>query len=157
MENRRKPVEFYGFFTIQKGTGWSVFLVPSMHTDVDPFTLLQAIIQPSDHVEIGKKWVPNFSGELRADCILHVVIKQCLCQKLIWECYVGIWLSNNKGLSRPLAATMTSMGSLETSSRVWSCSTLRNGVNDVVEKAQKLEVEEVELMKKIQDRGSSCP
>ena len=62
-----------------------------------------------------------------------------------------------KGLSSPLAATMTSMGSLETPSRIWSCSTLRDGVNDVVEKAQQLEVEEAELMKKIQDRGSSYP
>ena len=42
------------------------------------------------------------------------------------------------------------------SSRVWSCSTLRDGVDDVVSKQKQLEEEELELQRQIQDWGNSC-
>ena len=43
------------------------------------------------------------------------------------------------------------MSIAETSSRIWSCSTLRDGMEDVVHKQKELEDEENELQRQIED------
>ena len=43
--------------------------------------------------------------------------------------------------------------SVSTSSRVWSCATLRDGVDDVAAKRRELEEEEAELERQIEDRN----
>lgn len=52
---------------------------------------------------------------------------------------------------------MATRASVDTTSRVWSCSTLRDGIDYIAEEAKQAEEQEEQLLQLIQDQPKTLP